>query len=62
MDVYGLRLITRLDMKLLGVAGFHRPRDLAAILEGDDVGEEPVASQQAKMQEDEQQNPSHNHL
>jgi hypothetical protein len=61
MDVDGLRLIPNLDVKLLGVAGFHGPRDLAAILEGDDVGEEPVAGQQAEMPEDQQQDSSHNH-
>ena len=61
MDIDGLRLIPNLDVKLLGVAGFHGPRDLAAILQGDDIGEEPVAGQQAEMPEDEQQDSSHNH-
>ena len=61
MDVDGLRLIPNLDVKLLGVAGFHGPRDLAAILQGDDIGEQPVAGQQAEMPEDEQQDSSHNH-
>jgi hypothetical protein len=61
MDVDGLRLIPNLDVKLLGVAGFHEPRDLAAILQGDDIGEEPVTGQQADMPEDEQQDSSHNH-
>jgi hypothetical protein len=62
MDVDGLRLIPNLDVKLLGVAGFHEPRDLAAILQGDDIGEEPAAGQQAEMPEDEQQDSSHNHI
>ena len=61
MDVDGLRLIPNLDVKLLGVAGFHGSRDPAAILQGDDVGKEPVASQKAEMPEDEQQYSSHNH-
>jgi hypothetical protein len=61
MDVNGLRLIPNLDVKLLGVAGFHGSGDLAAILQSDDIGEEPVARQKAEMPEDEQQDSSHHH-
>jgi hypothetical protein len=62
MDVDVLRLIPNLNMKFLDVAGFNDPRDLAAIPQGDDVGEEPAARQQAEMPEDEQQDSSHNHI
>ena len=50
-----------LDVKLLSVTGLHGPRDLAAILQRDDVGKEPVANQQAEMRKNEQQDSSHNH-
>ena len=59
MDVQGLRLIPNLDVKFLGVAGFHEPGDLAAILQGDDIGEEPEARQKAELPEDEQEDSSH---
>ena len=62
MNVYGLRLIPHLDAKLLRIAGFHRPRNLAAILQGDDISEEPAAGQQAELPEDEQEESSHNHI
>ena len=60
-DVDGLRPIPALDVKLLGVAGFHSSRNLAAILQSDDIGEEWVARQQAELPEAEQQDSSHNH-
>jgi hypothetical protein len=62
MDVEGLRLIPNVDVQFPGVAGFHEPRDLAAILEGDDIGEEPDARQQAELQDDERKESSHIHL
>ena len=62
MDVDGLRLIPNLDVKLLDVAGFDRARDLVPVLQGDDIGDEPAAGQQAEMPEDEQQDSSHNHI
>jgi hypothetical protein len=61
MDIDCLRLNPDLDVKLLGVAGLHQPRDLAAILQSDDIGEEPTAGQQAELPEDEQE-ASHIHL
>ena len=62
MDINCLRLIPDLDVKLLGVAGLHQPRDLAAILQSDDIGEEPTAGQQAELPKDEQEDSSHIHL
>jgi hypothetical protein len=62
MDIDCLRLISGLDVKLLDVAGLHRPRDLAAILQRDDIGEEPAAGQQGELPEDEQEDSSHIHL
>jgi len=62
MDIDCLRLIPDLDVKLLGVAGLYQPRDLVAILQGDDIGEEPTAGQQAELPEDEQNDSSHIHL
>jgi hypothetical protein len=62
VDIESLRLIPHLDVKFLGVAGLHEPGDLAAVLQGDDVGEEPDARQQAELPDEEQDNPSHSHL
>jgi hypothetical protein len=62
MDIDCLRLIPDLDVKLLGVAGLHEPRDLAAIFQGDGIGEEPTTGQQAQLPEDEQEDSSHIHL
>jgi hypothetical protein len=62
MDIYCQRLIPDLDVKLLDVAGLHQPRDLAAILRSDDIGEEPAAGQQAELAEDQQEDSSHIHL
>jgi hypothetical protein len=42
-DIDRLRPIAALNVKLLGVAGLHRPGNLAAIVQGDDIGEEPAA-------------------
>jgi hypothetical protein len=62
MDIDCLRLIPDLDVKLLGVARLHQSRDLAAILQSDDIGEEPAAGQQAELPKDEQDDYSHIHL
>jgi hypothetical protein len=62
MDIDCLRLIPDLDVKLLGVAGLHQPGDLEAILQSDDIGEEPAAGQQAELPEDEQEDSSHIHF
>jgi hypothetical protein len=62
MDINCLRLIPDLHVKLLGVARLHQPGDLAAILQRDDIGEEPTAGQQAELPDEEQEDSSHIHL
>ena len=61
MDINGIRPIPDLDVQLLDVAGLHQPRDLAAIVQSDDIGEKHTAGQQAELPGDEQED-SHIHL
>jgi hypothetical protein len=49
-------------VKLPDVAGLQQSRDLAAIVERDDIGEEPAAGQEAELPDDKQEDSSHIHV